>query len=179
MVWSAPRRAIPHHDACLIDWKRRCPKGEALTCPRWHQGLYLIAPRVVLGLHLCLPGCTMEPSASPREISFPLPKNADYILHMHLTFLETSLILFLTTTKRDESGSTLAAMGSFVYAMPDVCALSWTSTNTPPARDRLTAGRGPMRPMLSALPFSPPPRASNTRPARRRSWPAKCKSRST
>jgi hypothetical protein len=62
----------------------------------------------------------MEPTIKPLELSFPLPKNPHTILQAHLTFFETSIMLFLTTNTIGES-STLAPMGSFVYAMPNVC----------------------------------------------------------
>jgi hypothetical protein len=62
----------------------------------------------------------MEPTTKPLELSFPLPKNPHTILQAHLTFFETSIMLFLTTNTIGES-SNLAPMGSFVYAMPNVC----------------------------------------------------------
>jgi hypothetical protein len=64
----------------------------------------------------------MYPSSKPLELSFPYPKAPHIILQAHLTFLATSTTLFLTTTAVGESASTLAPMGSFVYAMPDVSA---------------------------------------------------------
>jgi hypothetical protein len=64
----------------------------------------------------------MYPSSKPLELSFPHPKAPHTILQAHLTFLATSTTLFLTTTAVGESASTLAPMGSFVYAMPDVSA---------------------------------------------------------
>ena len=70
----------------------------------------------------------MEPSLKPMELSFPLPKAPHTMLHAHLTFLTTSTILFLTTATVGEATSSLAPMGSFVYAMPDVCLLF---NNTP------------------------------------------------
>lgn len=63
----------------------------------------------------------MKPTVKPLELSFPLPKNPHTILQAHLTFFETSTMLFLTTSTIGESSSTLAPMGSFVYAMPNVC----------------------------------------------------------
>lgn len=63
------------------------------------------------------------PSLHPLEISFPLPKTPYTTLHIHLTFLATSTMVFLSTTTTGESGGeggTLKPMGSFVYAMPDV-----------------------------------------------------------
>jgi hypothetical protein len=64
----------------------------------------------------------ITPSFKPLEISFPLPKAPHTTLQAHLTFLATATTLFLTTIAPGESASTLASMGSFVYAMPDVSA---------------------------------------------------------
>lgn len=61
----------------------------------------------------------VEPTIQPQELSFPLPKNPHTILQAHLTFFETSMMLFLTTSTIGESSSSLAPMGSFVYAMPN------------------------------------------------------------
>lgn len=63
----------------------------------------------------------MEATIKPQELSFPLPRNPHTILQAHLTFFETSMMLFLTTSTIGESSSALAPMGSFVYAMPNVC----------------------------------------------------------
>lgn len=65
------------------------------------------------------------PSLHPLEISFPLPRTPHTTLHIHLTFLATSTMVFLSTTTPGDSGgggsgSMMKPMGSFVYAMPDV-----------------------------------------------------------
>jgi hypothetical protein len=70
----------------------------------------------------------VPPSFKPLELSFPLPKYPHTTLHIHLTILATSTLLFLTTTSPGDSsngggggGSAITKpMGSFVYAMPDV-----------------------------------------------------------
>lgn len=62
----------------------------------------------------------------PLELSIPLPNIPHTNLHIHLTFLKTSLMVFLTTTTIGDSGVTTAAMGSFVYAMLDVSPASFT-----------------------------------------------------
>lgn len=61
-----------------------------------------------------------SPAPSPLEISFPLPKTLYTTLHIHLTFLDTTAMVFLTTTSAGESQGTTKPMGSFVYALPDV-----------------------------------------------------------
>jgi len=62
---------------------------------------------------------TPAPALKPLELSFPLPKVPHTTLHMHLTFLTTSMMVFLTTATIGDAGTSTAAMGSFVYAMPD------------------------------------------------------------
>ncbi|OKL63858.1 hypothetical protein UA08_01115 [Talaromyces atroroseus] len=59
------------------------------------------------------------PSLKPVEISFPLPKTPHTNVHIHLTFMATSTMVFLSTTTLGDSGSTLKPMGSLIYAMPD------------------------------------------------------------
>lgn len=60
------------------------------------------------------------PSLKPIELSFPLPKTPHTSVHIHLTPMNTSTMVFLSTTTPGDSGSTMKPMGSFVYAMPDV-----------------------------------------------------------
>jgi len=59
------------------------------------------------------------PSGKPIELSFPLPKAPDTRIHMQLTIQKTSILLFLTTAVNGDT-STVAPLGSFVYALPDV-----------------------------------------------------------
>lgn len=54
------------------------------------------------------------------ELSFPLPKAPDTRIHLRLTIQATSLLLFLTTIVNNDT-STMRPLGSFVYALPDVC----------------------------------------------------------
>lgn len=61
----------------------------------------------------------VEPSVKPMEISLPLPRVPHTTLHIHLTFLATSTMVFLATTTPGDGAGTLKPMGSFVYAMPD------------------------------------------------------------
>lgn len=60
------------------------------------------------------------PRTKPLEISLPLPKSLHTTAHIHLTFLDTSAMVFLTTTTPGDSAGCARPMGSFVYAMPDV-----------------------------------------------------------
>ena len=62
----------------------------------------------------------VAPHTKPEEISFPLPKSLYTTAHIHLTFLETSVVAFLTTTTPGDSAGSIRPLGSFVYAMPDV-----------------------------------------------------------
>lgn len=62
----------------------------------------------------------MATNVSPVEISFPLPKTPHAILHGHLTFLDGCAVVHLTTSELGDTRSSIAPLGSFVYAMPDV-----------------------------------------------------------
>ncbi|KAJ9638417.1 hypothetical protein H2199_007105 [Coniosporium tulheliwenetii] len=61
---------------------------------------------------------TESASVKPVQLSFPLPRSPQTRIHMHLTVLTTSILLFLTTTAADASSGG-SPMGSFVYAMPN------------------------------------------------------------
>ena len=58
-------------------------------------------------------------SGEPIELAIALPHSPGVRIHLHLTVLASSLMLFLTSASMD-AGQSGAAMGSFVYAMPDV-----------------------------------------------------------
>lgn len=60
-----------------------------------------------------------EASPAPLQLAFPLPKAPDTTVHAHLTINPTSILLFLSTTQQGDASS-LASLGSFVYALPDV-----------------------------------------------------------
>ncbi|OCT50870.1 hypothetical protein CLCR_09229 [Cladophialophora carrionii] len=62
----------------------------------------------------------MEPSFTPVELSFPLPKHPHLTVHAHLTFMGTCAMVHLTTTDLGDSEGDRPPMGSFVYAMPDM-----------------------------------------------------------
>ncbi|KAK5116512.1 hypothetical protein LTR62_008061 [Meristemomyces frigidus] len=67
------------------------------------------APPIVNGAH---------PGAQPIELVIRLPQHQETKVHLHLTILATSIVLFVSTSILDATNSG-AAMGSFVYAMPD------------------------------------------------------------
>ncbi|KAM0283266.1 hypothetical protein ACHAQH_002560 [Verticillium albo-atrum] len=52
------------------------------------------------------------------QVSLPLPRSIDTRVFIHLTIKAKAITLFLTTANQDEP-SAPAAMGSFVYALPD------------------------------------------------------------
>ncbi len=62
-----------------------------------------------------------DDSGDTQTVTFstPLPHSLDAQIHVRLTTRAKCLMLFVTTTGVDE-GDTLAPLGSFVYAMPDV-----------------------------------------------------------
>lgn len=55
----------------------------------------------------------------PIELSIGLSHSPGTRIYLHLTLLATSIVLFVTSAGI-EAGQSGAAMGSFVYAMPDV-----------------------------------------------------------
>ncbi|KAF1986731.1 hypothetical protein K402DRAFT_305282, partial [Aulographum hederae CBS 113979] len=57
-------------------------------------------------------------SPKPIQISVPLPRAPATRIQIHLTVLSHAVLLFLTTTSADSAATSLAPMGSFVYAMP-------------------------------------------------------------
>ena len=58
-------------------------------------------------------------SSKPIELAITLPHSPGTRIHLHLTVLTSSIMVFLTSTNMD-AGQGGVAMGSFVYAMPDV-----------------------------------------------------------
>jgi hypothetical protein len=59
---------------------------------------------------------------SPVQLSFPLPRSLDTRVYLHLTVKSKAIVLFLTTASTEEAASP-TPLGSFVYALPDVCLL--------------------------------------------------------
>ncbi|KAL0932962.1 uncharacterized protein CTRU02_211925 [Colletotrichum truncatum] len=57
-------------------------------------------------------------SSSISQLSIPLPHSLDTRIHIHLNIKAKTVTLFLTSTTQDEPSST-AALGSFVYALPN------------------------------------------------------------
>ena len=53
------------------------------------------------------------------ELAIDLPQTPGMRVHLHLTLLARSILLFLASSSI-ESSPTAAPLGSFVYAMPDV-----------------------------------------------------------
>ena len=66
-------------------------------------------------------------TAAPKDFSFPLRLSPHTTLHIQLTSLATSTLIFLTT-KSPASPSSASALGSFVYAMPNV---RWLKRQSP------------------------------------------------
>ncbi|KAK3099101.1 hypothetical protein LTR53_019068, partial [Teratosphaeriaceae sp. CCFEE 6253] len=57
-------------------------------------------------------------TGEPLELAVSLPRNLGTRLHLHLTILATSIMLFLSSAPLDGDRPG-AAMSSFIYAMPD------------------------------------------------------------
>ncbi|PYH45678.1 proteasome assembly chaperone 4 family protein [Aspergillus saccharolyticus JOP 1030-1] len=69
---------------------------------------------------MAAPAEPVAPRLHPQEISFPLPKALHTTAHIHLTLLETCVMVFLATSTPGDSAGTMKPMGSLVYAMPDL-----------------------------------------------------------
>ncbi len=59
-----------------------------------------------------------SPTLHPKQLAIPLPLTPHTTLHVQITTLDTSNLIFVTSTDPSSSGS-LSALGSFVYAMPN------------------------------------------------------------
>jgi hypothetical protein len=62
----------------------------------------------------------LAPSVKPVQLSLLLPRAPETRIHIHLTINTISLMVFLTTVGGGDTATT-APLGSFVYALPDVC----------------------------------------------------------
>ncbi|KAL9605566.1 MAG: hypothetical protein Q9179_001224 [Wetmoreana sp. 5 TL-2023] len=58
------------------------------------------------------------PTLHPKQLAIPFPSIPHTTLHLQITRLETSNMIFMTSTDPSSRGS-LSALGSFVYAMPN------------------------------------------------------------
>jgi len=56
----------------------------------------------------------------PIQLSLPLPRSLDTRIYLQLTIRAKSITLFVTTASSEEAGAP-TPLGSFVYAIPDVC----------------------------------------------------------
>lgn len=66
---------------------------------------------------------TGNDATKTHQISIPLPRSLDTRLYIHLTVRPKSILLMVTTASADEA-TTPTPLGSFVYAIPDVCFVS-------------------------------------------------------
>lgn len=64
-------------------------------------------------------GQAVSNMTAPKDLSFPLRLSPHTTLHIQLTLLATSTLILLTTRTQSSSSSS-SALGSFVYAMPNV-----------------------------------------------------------
>ena len=78
-------------------------------------------------------------STASKQISLPLLLSPHITLHIQTTRLETSTRSFLTTTNPSTIGS-LSCLGSFVYAMPNVSILLFSSSDTCSYKNEIASG---------------------------------------
>jgi hypothetical protein len=60
----------------------------------------------------------------PIQLSFPLPRSLDTRIYLHLSIKSKAIVLHLTTAALEDAGAS-TPLGSFVYALPDVCVSLW------------------------------------------------------
>ncbi|TQN70166.1 hypothetical protein CSHISOI_05294 [Colletotrichum shisoi] len=60
----------------------------------------------------------MSSESTVTQLSMPLPRSLDTRIHVHLTTKTKAATLFLTSVTQDEQSGP-AALGSFVYALPN------------------------------------------------------------
>jgi|SRR5579871_3125708 len=65
--------------------------------------------------------------AKPVQVSFPLSNSIQTKVHIHITSQSSSLLVFATTADSSSPSFTLASLGSFVYALPNL-----RNTSEPP-----------------------------------------------
>jgi hypothetical protein len=70
-------------------------------------------------------------SNAPIEVCFPLPKAPHTNIHLQLTDNGLNLLLFLTTSTSESASA--SALGSFVYAMPNVSYICLMGLKTSPS----------------------------------------------
>jgi hypothetical protein len=59
---------------------------------------------------------------APIQLSFPLPRSIDTRVYLNLTVKAKAIMLFLTSASAEEAAAP-TPLGSFVYALPDVCTI--------------------------------------------------------
>lgn len=69
-------------------------------------------------------------SSGIMQLSIPLPRSLDTRIHIHLDIKSKAATLFLTSVTQDEATGP-AALGSFVYALPNVISRSHIDERNP------------------------------------------------
>ena len=94
-----------------------------------------------------------EATNKALELAIDLPHSPGLKLHLHLTILANSILLFLTSTS-SEAGPGAVSMGSFVYALPDVSHVTYSIPYRGHAYN-LPQRYNPTQPMSTALYTAP------------------------
>jgi hypothetical protein len=107
---------------------RYCPEWSVARLPRAASSGLLTTSMSAHAMATTL--ANGDASHVPIEVSFPLPRAPHTNIHLQLTNNGPNLLLFLTTSSPESATS--SALGSFVYAMPNVrnlhlfASLLWT-----------------------------------------------------
>jgi hypothetical protein len=93
--------------------------GSREVAPRARAPSYCMLPTTSMSTHaMATTSANGDASRAPIEVSFPLPRAPHTNIHLQLTSNGPNLLLFLTTSSAESATS--SALGSFVYAMPNV-----------------------------------------------------------
>lgn len=114
-------------------------------------------------------GIQSSPAVSnkPIELAITLPSSPGTTIHLQLTLLAATTLLFLTSTSLEIGSANAASMGSFVMGFPDV-RLPYFSYHGPPRAptDVFEQRYNPSAPLSTALYTLPPSLDFTTRMAK-------------
>ena len=112
----------------------------------------------------------LQSSLHEKYLALPLPLSPHTTLHVRITALRTSNMIFLTTTDFSPSSSS-SALGSFIYAMPNVSMAPELHFNFMHSNQIRLYSDSTLQ-MSSAPPSSPSRAVSTLLLVLLRSWPA-------
>ena len=105
----------------LHNHPRSPPTSTPLYCtPAGRYLLGLLVKRISAKSNFIAIEISSDEMDEAIQLSIPVPRSLDTRIYLHLTVKARVITLFLTTASAEEVGSP-TPLGSFVYAIPDVC----------------------------------------------------------